>query len=47
MCVELITGAKCGIGIIQKSFKIRGVRVISKWFVDDISAMRCVFGEEV
>ena len=44
MCVELITGAKCGIGIIQKSFKIRGVRVM---FVDDISAMRCVFGEEV
>lgn len=47
MCVGLRTGTNCDIGIIQKSFKIHGIRVISKWFGDDISAMRCVFGEEV
>lgn len=47
MCVRLRTGTKCDIGIIQKSFKMRGIRVISKWFGDDISAIRCVFGEEV
>ena len=37
-------GAWCSAGVIQRFLEIRGIGVVSRRVVDDVSVMGCVFG---